>query len=135
VFRSEGSDLTASRLVAASPAPCRLVVRPRAPVGSAVAKYLLLIGDREALGWVLSEQRMAFPDFNRLDRWAQASGVRSSLRRSDIRASKWCVVLSSKPIECTRSIHGSAASTIRVKLRLMARLGTRSRSAASAHQR
>jgi len=32
-----------------------------------VAHYLLVIGDREALGWVLTEQRMAFPDFRRAE--------------------------------------------------------------------
>ncbi|OLT45210.1 hypothetical protein BJF85_02150 [Saccharomonospora sp. CUA-673] len=30
-----------------------------------MAHYLLVIGDREALGWVLTAQRMAFPAMNR----------------------------------------------------------------------
>lgn len=30
-----------------------------------MAGYLVVIGDREALGWVLTEQRMAFPDARR----------------------------------------------------------------------
>lgn len=32
---------------------------------SVVSYYLLVIGDRAALGWVLCNQRMAFPDFKR----------------------------------------------------------------------
>lgn len=32
-----------------------------------MADYLLVIGDREALGWLLSEQRMAFPDTRRAE--------------------------------------------------------------------
>ncbi|MDV6012288.1 hypothetical protein [Haloechinothrix sp. LS1_15] len=32
-----------------------------------MAHYLLVIGDREALGWVLTEQRMAFPDMRRAE--------------------------------------------------------------------
>ena len=30
-----------------------------------MAHYLLVIGDREAIGWVLTERRMAFPGFGR----------------------------------------------------------------------
>ena len=30
-----------------------------------MAAYLLVIGDREALGWILAEQRMAFPSMSR----------------------------------------------------------------------
>lgn len=36
--------------------------------------YLLVIGDREALGWVPSEQRMAFPGFQRGEVRALAPG-------------------------------------------------------------
>ncbi|MGJ7908227.1 hypothetical protein ACOQFL_17320 [Actinopolyspora sp. H202] len=32
-----------------------------------MANYLLVIGDRQALDWVLRQQRMAFPDFNRAE--------------------------------------------------------------------
>lgn len=39
-----------------------------------VTGYLLVIGDREALGWVLTEQRMAFPGFQRAEVRALAPG-------------------------------------------------------------
>ncbi|PRX50857.1 hypothetical protein B0I33_1018 [Prauserella shujinwangii] len=39
-----------------------------------MAHYLLVIGDREALGWVLTEQRMAFPGFGRTEVRALTSG-------------------------------------------------------------
>lgn len=39
-----------------------------------MADYLLVIGDREALGWLLSEQRMAFPDTRRSEVRALAPG-------------------------------------------------------------
>lgn len=39
-----------------------------------MADYLLVIGDREALGWVLAEQRMAFPGFERAEVRALAPG-------------------------------------------------------------
>ncbi|MDR7300854.1 hypothetical protein [Haloactinomyces albus] len=41
-----------------------------------MADYLLIIGDREALGWVLTEQRMAFPDFKRAEIRALTAGDR-----------------------------------------------------------
>ncbi|MFC4003753.1 hypothetical protein ACFS2C_10280 [Prauserella oleivorans] len=39
-----------------------------------MADYLLVIGDREALGWLLTEQRMAFPGLNRAEVRALAPG-------------------------------------------------------------
>lgn len=41
---------------------------------SRVADYLLVIGDREALGWLLTEQRMAFPDLRRSEVRALSPG-------------------------------------------------------------
>ncbi|WP_447925565.1 hypothetical protein [Georgenia muralis] len=40
------------------------------------AAYLLVIGDREALGWVLAEQRIAFPSPNRREVRALSAGDR-----------------------------------------------------------
>jgi hypothetical protein len=40
------------------------------------ATYLLVIGDREALGWILSAERMAFPDFRRAETRSLKSGDR-----------------------------------------------------------
>lgn len=39
-----------------------------------MAHYLLVIGDREALGWILTEQRMAFPGTTRSEVRALAPG-------------------------------------------------------------
>ncbi|PXY27883.1 hypothetical protein [Prauserella muralis] len=39
-----------------------------------MAHYLLVIGDREALGWVLTAQRMAFPGFGRAEIRALSPG-------------------------------------------------------------
>lgn len=47
---------------------------PAASYGSPVTDYLLVIGDREALGWVLTEQRMAFPNLQRSEVRALSPG-------------------------------------------------------------
>lgn len=44
------------------------------PYGSLVAQYLLVIGDREALGWLLTSQRMAFRDVKRPEVRALTAG-------------------------------------------------------------
>lgn len=41
-----------------------------------VRSYLVILGDREAIGWVLREQRMAFPATPRAEVAALASGDR-----------------------------------------------------------
>ncbi|SDK48428.1 hypothetical protein SAMN04487820_108200 [Actinopolyspora mzabensis] len=48
----------------------------RVPYAARMANYLLVIGDRQALDWVLRQQRMAFPDFKRAEVRALAPGDR-----------------------------------------------------------
>lgn len=46
------------------------------PAGAPSATYLLVIGDRAALAWVLEHQRMAFPDYRRAETRALKAGDR-----------------------------------------------------------